>query len=219
MCERQHRRRRRRPDRVRAHRAVARRCACSTPTAAGPKCPATACAASRRCCCTPANAVSGSVTIETEARRQTGGPTRARRQPADVSHRNGPAGRPAAGEAGNVRRRKRRRGRRGPELRQPAVHPARPAAGRRPVSTAGERARTARVVSRPDQRRVRRRGTAGPGQDSHLGARASVRRRRRAPDRAPSLVAAAAFGGAARDATVVAPGGPQRVEWRDEAST
>jgi diaminopimelate epimerase len=26
-------------------------------------------------------------------------------------------------------------------------------------------------------------------------------------------VAAAAFGGAARDATVVAPGGPQRVEW------
>ena len=32
-----------------------------------------------------------------------------------------------------------------------------------------------------------------------------------------SLVAAAAFGGAARDATVVAPGGPQRVEWRDEA--
>jgi diaminopimelate epimerase len=32
-----------------------------------------------------------------------------------------------------------------------------------------------------------------------------------------SLVGAAAFGGAARDATVVAPGGPQRVEWRDEA--
>jgi diaminopimelate epimerase len=32
-----------------------------------------------------------------------------------------------------------------------------------------------------------------------------------------ALVAAAAFGGAARDATVVAPGGPQRVEWRDEA--
>jgi diaminopimelate epimerase len=28
-----------------------------------------------------------------------------------------------------------------------------------------------------------------------------------------ALVAAAAFGGAARDATVVAPGGPQRVEW------
>jgi diaminopimelate epimerase len=32
-----------------------------------------------------------------------------------------------------------------------------------------------------------------------------------------SLIAAAAFGGAARDATVVAPGGQQRVEWRDEA--
>jgi diaminopimelate epimerase len=31
-----------------------------------------------------------------------------------------------------------------------------------------------------------------------------------------ALVAAAAFGGAARDATVVAPGGPQRVEWRDD---
>jgi diaminopimelate epimerase len=29
-----------------------------------------------------------------------------------------------------------------------------------------------------------------------------------------ALVAAAAFGGAARDATVAAPGGPQRVEWR-----
>jgi diaminopimelate epimerase len=31
-----------------------------------------------------------------------------------------------------------------------------------------------------------------------------------------SLIAAAAFGGASRDATVVAPGGEQRVEWRDE---
>ena len=34
----------------------------------------------------------------------------------------------------------------------------------------GECARTARAVSRPDQRRVRRRGTAGPDPDSHLGA-------------------------------------------------
>jgi diaminopimelate epimerase len=32
-----------------------------------------------------------------------------------------------------------------------------------------------------------------------------------------SLIAAAAFGGAARDATVVAPGGRQRVEWRDDS--
>ncbi|MBZ5559604.1 MAG: diaminopimelate epimerase [Acidobacteriia bacterium] len=32
-----------------------------------------------------------------------------------------------------------------------------------------------------------------------------------------ALIAAAAFGGAARDAEVVAPGGAQRVEWRDEA--
>jgi diaminopimelate epimerase len=32
-----------------------------------------------------------------------------------------------------------------------------------------------------------------------------------------SLIAAAAFGGAARDATVIAPGGQQRVEWRDES--
>jgi diaminopimelate epimerase len=32
-----------------------------------------------------------------------------------------------------------------------------------------------------------------------------------------SLIAAAAFGGAARDAIVIAPGGPQRVEWRDDS--
>jgi diaminopimelate epimerase len=32
-----------------------------------------------------------------------------------------------------------------------------------------------------------------------------------------SLIAAAAFGGAARDATVVAPGGAQRVEWSDDS--
>jgi diaminopimelate epimerase len=32
-----------------------------------------------------------------------------------------------------------------------------------------------------------------------------------------ALVAAAAFGGAARDATVIAPGGAQRVEWREDA--
>ncbi|MCU1382656.1 MAG: Diaminopimelate epimerase [Acidobacteria bacterium] len=32
-----------------------------------------------------------------------------------------------------------------------------------------------------------------------------------------SLIAAAAFGGAARDATVIAPGGGQRVEWRDDS--
>ena len=32
-----------------------------------------------------------------------------------------------------------------------------------------------------------------------------------------SLIAAAAFGGAARDAQVIAPGGAQRVEWRDDS--
>jgi diaminopimelate epimerase len=32
-----------------------------------------------------------------------------------------------------------------------------------------------------------------------------------------SLIAAAAYGGAARDATVIAPGGSQRVEWRDDS--
>ena len=32
-----------------------------------------------------------------------------------------------------------------------------------------------------------------------------------------SLVAAALFGGAMRDAEVIAPGGPQRVEWRDDS--
>ena len=31
-----------------------------------------------------------------------------------------------------------------------------------------------------------------------------------------SLIAASAFGGAARDAHVIAPGGAQRVEWRDD---
>ena len=31
-----------------------------------------------------------------------------------------------------------------------------------------------------------------------------------------SLVAAASFAGAVRDATVVAPGGEQRVEWRED---
>jgi diaminopimelate epimerase len=32
-----------------------------------------------------------------------------------------------------------------------------------------------------------------------------------------ALIAAAAFGGASRDATVIAPGGAQRVEWRDDS--
>jgi diaminopimelate epimerase len=32
-----------------------------------------------------------------------------------------------------------------------------------------------------------------------------------------SLIAAAAYGGAARDADVIAPGGRQRVEWRDDS--
>lgn len=32
-----------------------------------------------------------------------------------------------------------------------------------------------------------------------------------------SLIAAAAYGGAARDAEVIAPGGPQRVEWHDDS--
>jgi diaminopimelate epimerase len=32
-----------------------------------------------------------------------------------------------------------------------------------------------------------------------------------------SLIAAAAFGGALRDATVIAPGGSQRVEWCDDS--
>jgi diaminopimelate epimerase len=32
-----------------------------------------------------------------------------------------------------------------------------------------------------------------------------------------ALIAAAAFGGAARDAVVMAPGGSQRVEWRDDS--
>ena len=61
------------------------------------------------------------------------------------------------------------------------------------------------VVERPDRVRILiwERGV-GPTSSSGTGSCAS-------------LVAAAAFGGAARDATVVAPGGSQRVEWRDEA--
>jgi diaminopimelate epimerase len=61
------------------------------------------------------------------------------------------------------------------------------------------------VVERPDLVRIRiwERGV-GPTMSSGTGSCAS-------------LIAAAAFGGAARDATVVAPGGSQRVEWRDEA--
>lgn len=61
------------------------------------------------------------------------------------------------------------------------------------------------VVERPDLVRILiwERGV-GPTMSSGTGSCAS-------------LVAAAAFGGAARDATVAAPGGSQRVEWRDEA--
>lgn len=61
------------------------------------------------------------------------------------------------------------------------------------------------VVERPDLVRIRiwERGV-GPTTSSGTGSCAA-------------LVAAAAFGGAARDATVVAPGGPQRVEWHDAA--
>jgi diaminopimelate epimerase len=60
------------------------------------------------------------------------------------------------------------------------------------------------VVERPDTIRILiwERGV-GPTTSSGTGSCAA-------------LVAAAAFGGALRDATVLAPGGPQRVEWRDD---
>jgi diaminopimelate epimerase len=60
------------------------------------------------------------------------------------------------------------------------------------------------VVERPDLVRIRiwERGV-GPTTSSGTGSCAS-------------LIAAAAFGGAARDATVIAPGGSQRVDWRDD---
>jgi len=59
-------------------------------------------------------------------------------------------------------------------------------------------------VEAPDRLRIRiwERGV-GPSWSSGTGSCAS-------------LVAAAAFGGAARDAEVIAPGGSQRVEWRDD---
>lgn len=61
------------------------------------------------------------------------------------------------------------------------------------------------VVEAPDRVRIRiwERGV-GPTTSSGTGSCAS-------------LVAAAAFGGAARDAEVIAPGGSQRVEWREDA--
>jgi diaminopimelate epimerase len=60
------------------------------------------------------------------------------------------------------------------------------------------------AVEQPDRVRILiwERGV-GPTQSSGTGSCAS-------------LIAAAAFGGASRDATIVAPGGPQRVEWRDD---
>ena len=60
------------------------------------------------------------------------------------------------------------------------------------------------VVESPDRVRILiwERGV-GPTQSSGTGSCAS-------------LVAASAFGGALRDATVIAPGGEQRVEWRDD---
>src|SRR5215510_382668 len=59
-------------------------------------------------------------------------------------------------------------------------------------------------IERPDRVRIRiwERGV-GPTQSSGTGSCAS-------------LIAAAAFGGAARDAIVIAPGGEQRVEWLDD---
>jgi len=61
------------------------------------------------------------------------------------------------------------------------------------------------TVEAPDAIRIRiwERGV-GPTQSSGTGSCAS-------------FVAAVQFGGAARDAMVIAPGGPQRVEWRDDS--
>src|SRR4029077_3043156 len=61
------------------------------------------------------------------------------------------------------------------------------------------------LVEAPDRVRIRiwERGV-GPTTSSGTGSCAS-------------LVAAATFGGAARDATVIAPGGRQRVEWREDS--
>jgi diaminopimelate epimerase len=61
------------------------------------------------------------------------------------------------------------------------------------------------TVESPDTIRIRiwERGV-GPTQSSGTGSCAS-------------FVAAVEFGGASRDATVIAPGGPQRLEWRDDS--
>src|SRR5207253_10841593 len=78
-----------------------------------------------------------------------------------------------------------------------------PALERHAMFPAGTNVEFAQVVA-PDRITIRiwERGV-GPTLSSGTGSCAS-------------LVAAAAFGGAARTATVVAPGGSQRVEWRDD---
>ncbi len=78
-----------------------------------------------------------------------------------------------------------------------------PALERHPMFPAGTNVEFAQIVA-PDRITIRiwERGV-GPTLSSGTGSCAS-------------LVAAAAFGGAARTATVVAPGGSQRVEWLDD---
>ena len=106
---------------------------------------------------------------------------------------------------------------RGHDVRQPAVRAARPAARRGALRAARARRSSAtscfpsaptsssRRSSRPTSVRILiwERGV-GPTTSSGTGSCAA-------------LIAAAAFGGAARDAEVIAPGGPQRVEWRDDS--
>src|SRR5215475_8891925 len=96
------------------------------------------------------------------------------------------------------------------------MHRPRPAAVAGAIPPARRRPRAPRPVSEFDQRRVHHNRVTDRRPDSDLGARCG-------PDTSSgsgscaALVAAAAYGGASRDALVVAPGGAQRVEWRDDS--
>ncbi len=152
----------------------------------------------------------------TPRRRQAPVAHRPRRHASDVSGRHGSARRHRRSARSASRARRSRLV--VLDMGNPAVRPARPAARSR---SAFERLGAAleRHAAVPDGTNVEFAQVEAPGPraDSDLGARRAVRRCRLAPGRAPPLVAAAAFGGAARSAEVVAPGGAQRVEWMPDS--
>ena len=154
------------------------------------------------------------VTIETEGGVKRRGPARARRKPADVPRGDGSAGRPAAGDGS------------APaanrvdavvlNIGNPQCVVLGPLPDEERFRRLGRGARASRDVSRADQRRVRRRRGARTGAHPASGSAASVRRRRPGPDRAPRWWPRPRSAARRATPTVVAPGGTQRVEWRDD---